>query len=213
MKIYLNAIVCQFAEITLSALLHIIVHKTDERILVIHYFVSQIVTQTPAMRNATFVLLLMGLLVTGSCNKGQQSNSGGSWTFKGVTYVVRFCSASSSSATLTAMDSVYTGVAGSVNVVFLNNLPQGSPSHPVYGTYTVVKGTSPTKPYEVAIFSYIGPSQLGPMYQSTGGNGLQTVSVSVSNGKINLTGSGIELSDTTNPSDSGALTFNITQLQ
>ena len=165
------------------------------------------------MRNTTFALLLMGLLLTGSCNKGQPSVSGGSWTFKGVTYVVRYCSASDPSATLTATDSVYTGVAGSVNVVFFNVLPSGNPSHTIYGTYTLVKGTAPSRPDEIAIFSYIGPSQLGHMYQSTGGNGLQTVSVSVSNGKISLTGAGVELSDTTNPSDSGALTFNITQLQ
>ena len=164
------------------------------------------------MRNTIFTLLLMGLLI-GSCNKSQSPNPGGSWTFKGVTYVARYASANSSSAILTATDSVYNGVKGSVNIVFFNVLPAGSSSYTVNNTYTVVKGIYPSKPDEVAIFSYIGPSQQGIMYQSTGGNGLQTVSVSISNSKMSLTASGIELSDTTNPSDSGTLTFTINQLQ
>ena len=165
------------------------------------------------MRNIIFTLLLMGLLLVGSCNKGQSPNPGGTWTFKGVTYIARYTTANSSSAILTATDSLYNGVKGSVNIVFFNVLPQGSPSHTVNNTYTVAKGIYPSNPQEVAIFSNIGPAQQGIVYQSTGGNGLQTVSLSISNGKMSLTASGIELSDTTNPSDSGALTFTINQLQ
>jgi hypothetical protein len=54
----------------------------------------------------------------------------------------------------------------------------------------------------------------GNIYRSTGGNGSnQTVSVSVSNGKVSVSGSGIELDNISNAADSSALNFNITQLQ
>ena len=49
-------------------------------------------------------------------------------------------------------------------------------------------------------------------YFPTGGNGFnQTVSVTVSNGKLNISGSGIEMVNSINPSDSSALNFSITQ--
>jgi len=160
-----------------------------------------------AMRYVTLGLLLMGLLVTGSCGKPPTYEPGGTWSFKGVTNIARYCVGNGSSAILTATDSTYSGVAGSLNIVFYNVLPVGN------GTYTVVKGSYPSRPDQVAIVSYIGPSIQGVSYQSTGGNGLETVYVSLTNGKMNLTSSQIEMSDTSNPGDSASLTFKLTQLQ
>jgi hypothetical protein len=158
------------------------------------------------MRNAIFSSLLMGLLLACSCHKGP-SAPGGSWTFKGLTYTATSCAGIDSIAYLTATDSTAAGMAGSVTVAFYNVLPAGN------GTYTVVSGSFPTAPYQVAIIATIGPSVAGLNYQSTGGNGSQTVHVALSNGKINVSGSGIEMSNTANASDTAALSLNITQMQ
>ncbi len=45
-------------------------------------------------------------------------------------------------------------------------------------------------------------------YVSTGGNGTQTATINISNGKVSVSGSGITMS---NGSDSAALVLNITQ--
>jgi hypothetical protein len=159
------------------------------------------------MRNAIFGLLLVGMLPISSCHKGPAPAPGGSWTFKGVTYSVTSCVGNDSIFYLTATDSTAQGFAGSVTVAFYNVLPAAT------GTYTVVNGSAPSQPTQVAIIASLGSSVAGLNYQSTGGNGSQTVHVSISNGKISLTGSRIEMSSTTNSSDSAALSLNINQLQ
>lgn len=159
------------------------------------------------MRNAIFGLLLMGMLIAGSCHKGPPSASGGSWTFKGLTYTATSCVGIDSIAYLTATDSTVIGMTGSVTIAFYNVLPTGN------GIYTVVNGSIPNQPYQVAILASIGSAISGLNYQSTGGNGSQTVHVTLSNGKISLTGPGIEMSNTAAASDTAALSLNITQLQ
>ena len=81
------------------------------------------------------------------------------------------------------------------------------------GTYTVVnQNNSPYTAGQVGILvTTDGTSQI--TYGSTGGNGAQTVSVTVSNGKVSVTGSGIMMDNSLRTSDSAALNFNITQLQ
>jgi hypothetical protein len=97
-------------------------------------------------------------------------------------------------------------VKGSITVNFYNVIPVGN------GTYTVVGTVYPTAPYQVSINATIGDSN-ALSYLSTGGEGAETVTVSLSNGKIILTGRGIEMANTNQPSDSGQLSLNITQLQ
>lgn len=159
------------------------------------------------MRKTIFGLLVISLCVAESCQKAPPTNPGGSWTFKGVNYTARYCTGDSLTAVLTALDSIYTGVAGSVNVIFFRVLPIGN------GTYAVVKDSFLTKPYQVALSANIGPAVAGTYYRSTGGNGNETVYVTVSKGKISLTGSGIEMSDTTHTSDTATLSLNIVQQQ
>ena len=159
------------------------------------------------MRKAIFGLLLMGMLIICSCHKAPPSAPGGSWTFKGISYTATSCIGNDSIFYLTATDSTASGFAGSVTVAFYSTLPVNN------GTYTVVYGSSPNQPTQVAIITTIGSSVGGLNYQSTSGNGNQTVRVSVSNGEISLTGSGIEMVNTSNASDSAALSLSITQLQ
>jgi hypothetical protein len=159
------------------------------------------------MRKTIFGLLLISVCVAESCQKAPPADPGGSWSFKGVNYTARYCTGDSSTAVLSALDSIYTGVKGSVNVIFFNVLPIN------YGTYTVVKGRSPSNPQQVTLSAYIGPAIDGHYYQSTGGDGNETVSVTYSNGKISLTGTGIEMSDTTHTPDSAAMSINIVQQQ
>ncbi len=148
----------------------------------------------------------MGVLIAGSCHKGPPPNPGGSWIFKNVTYPTSSCIAYDSIATLEAVDSMAGIVKGSITVNFYNVIPVGN------GTYTVVGTVYPTAPYQVSINATIGDSN-ALSYLSTGGEGAETVTVSLSNGKIILTGRGIEMANTNQPSDSGQLSLNITQLQ
>jgi hypothetical protein len=62
--------------------------------------------QMTAMRYVTLGLLLMGLLVTGSCGKPPTYEPGGTWSFKGVTNIARYCVGNGSSAILTATDHI-----------------------------------------------------------------------------------------------------------
>jgi hypothetical protein len=79
------------------------------------------------------------------------------------------------------------------------------------GIDTVVSGT-PTRNTQIAITATTDGSTNN--YRSTGGNGgNQTVTVSVSNGKVTVSGAGIELVNLTAPADSSALSLNIIQLQ
>lgn len=159
------------------------------------------------MRKAITVLVSLALLTLAACKKSSPANPGGSWTFKGVTYLTTTCIGYDSIGTLTATctPSGSNTNSGSLTLQFFNVLPTGN------GKYTVVGTGYPAYPYQVYVSGLIGTQQVA--YQSTGGGGAEIVQVSYSNGLISVSGSGIELINSNNAADSSALSLNIGQLQ
>ncbi len=161
------------------------------------------------MKKVIFGIIAVTLLMITSCTKN--NNPGGSWTFQSATYNTASCTTSSASATLT-VSNTSTPAINSVSMVFsfFNGLPTTN------GTYTVLNANShillPSGNW-VVINASMGEAMTQQYYSTGGGNGPQKLSVTMNNGKISISGSGIELANTANPSDSSALTVNITQLQ
>ena len=152
----------------------------------------------------TITAILFIALLALSCKKNP--NPGGYWTFQGITYYVSGCSAGSAS-TLNASNvnnnNASTYSFATIGLNFYQALPATA------GTFTVVK--YPPAANQVAITT-TNQSQVN--YVSTGGNGTETVKVTIgSNGFINVSGSGIEMSNTGGGADSSALSINITQTQ
>ena len=157
------------------------------------------------MQKAIFGILIMGLFLITSCSKSN-STSGNSWIFRTVTY--NTVTSQGVAATLTTSNATTSniGTFGTVTCTFFGTTLPASGN-----TYTVVKGV-PTNNTQVAIAATTAGGTVN--YTSTGGNGTNDiVTVSVSNGKVTVTGSGVELVNTASASDSSALTLNITQLQ
>jgi hypothetical protein len=156
------------------------------------------------MKKTIFAMLILGLVFASSCNKS--NNPGGSWTFKGTTYNTTTSAVSGADFGVNNLTTSNQSTYGGLTVSFFNALPTTA------GTYTVVNG-SPASATQVQVLTTTGGAA-GNVYDATGGNGSnQTVSVSVSNGKLTVSGSGIEMYNVNNPSDSSALNFNVTQLQ
>ena len=165
------------------------------------------------MKNAIIAILAVGLLTATSCKKSSTNTSaGGSWTFKTVTYPAVFCAGNlyGNSGTLSAGDVSLTGsgssTADDLVCTFYNALPTAA------GTYTVIGPNGNPGAGQIQMVTTIGGVN-GKTYVSTGGNGAETVAVTVSGGKVTITGSGIEMFTPSTPSDSAGLSLNITQLQ
>jgi hypothetical protein len=150
------------------------------------------------MKRIIFGLLAAAILMISSCAQENAGNPGGAWVFKSVTYNPLSCRADSSRL-------ISTNGANSMTLVFNNNtgsLPAAN------GDYTVVS-TTPA-PGQVQVKASVGTAQ----YISTGGNGAQSVNVTVSNlnSRITVSGSAIQLLNTTTATDSGKLTFTVNQM-
>jgi hypothetical protein len=79
------------------------------------------------------------------------------------------------------------------------------------GTFKLVAGR-PMAPDQVDIgVGYMHDGVL-TFYSSTGGNGKETVKVTVKNGIVTVSGTAIELANQKNTNDKSKLTFNITML-
>ena len=163
------------------------------------------------MKKNTYILITLILLIS-SCKK-HNTNDGGSWTFKGQTFNMMGCSATSGVAL-----SYYSGIAGGTSTAIDNRLSVefGTWLLPTIGlTDTVISGmiTSTNQANISMILGYTSTTGLGGThYHSTGGNGNQTISISVSSaGKIAVSGSSIMMVNDTLPSDSALLNFNISQ--
>jgi len=156
----------------------------------------------------------MGLVAMTSCNKGPLPNNntyqGGSWTFGSLPYKATSCVGASSSAMLTA-----SGVSGngSTNFTITFNFTDGYPT--ANGTYTVLNGHNESSvPLEnLVMINATLTGGINGQFYSSGRDGSQKVTVTVSNGKITMSGSGIEMVNASNASDSTLLSFNITQTQ
>jgi len=165
------------------------------------------------MKNVIMAILAFGLLTAPSCKKSSTTTSaGGSWTFKTISYSAVFCTGNlyGNAGTLSAGDVSLTGTGSSTAddlvCTFYNALPTSA------GNYTVIGPNGNPVAGQIQIVTTIGGVN-GKTYVSTGGNGAETIAVTVSGGKVTLIGSGIEMYTPSNPSDSSALSLNITQLQ
>lgn len=149
------------------------------------------------MKKVIFGFCVLALMFASSCSK--TSSSSNSWSFKGTTYNTYSTAISSGALSATSVNP-----AGVLSVYFYSSTPTA-------GTYTVVNGAYPYNNTRVGMTMTAG----GNTYNSTGGNGTnQTVSVTVSStGKLSVTGSGIEMLNSSGGTDSSALTIGITQLQ
>jgi hypothetical protein len=156
------------------------------------------------MKKVIFGIIVLSLIFTTSCKKN--TNPGGSWTFKSTTYSTTICVGDPGQLSASNGNASNNNTYSMLYVYFYTAaLPTTA------GTYTVAYGNAPNSASQVGIELTTGGNAND--YSSTGGNGTQTVSVTVSNGKVSISGSGIMMYNTVNPSDSSALNFNITQLQ
>ena len=168
------------------------------------------------MKKATFVLLALSTMFFPSCKKNNTLINGGSWTFKSVTYNTVACGLSYTAGTMTASNQTdsNSNTCGTLRFTFYNALPQIFNAPPnASGRYVVISPNSPTAPYNsLAVQATInGLAETG--YQSTGGNGLDSVNVIVSNGRISVSGSCMMVCSTSPQNDSSVITFNVTQNQ
>jgi hypothetical protein len=151
------------------------------------------------------IAIVCGLLVCSSCSKSSNS-SGGSWNFKGTNYSATSFAKSYSGVTVSSQVSNFnTNNYSTLNVSFYNGLPGTG------GTFVVKPGVRLDSTNQVAISLHNIGANTDTLYQATGGNGNQTVYVTVSNGYINISGAGIELGNTLTPSDSGLLNLTLVQ--
>ena len=153
-------------------------------------------------------LLTIGILLGAitSCTKSTSSPPGQSWTFASATYTVLACTADSAHATLTAFNTVSGDPYSNIVVFFYDSLPTVSDS------FTVVRDANITAAGQVSItIGYMTSGQL-TYYGSTGGRD-QRVAVTVSGGRLAVTGSNISIAKTTATIDTIPLSFNIKQTQ
>lgn len=156
------------------------------------------------MKITVAAILVMIIMFTNSCKKNEEP-SGGTWTFESSTYTATSSYADDGSfLTATTLTSKDSATYSTLQVEFNGtSLPTSS------GTYTVV-APYPTAPNQVAIGLTTGGVAPGTkLYQSTGSSGTLTVQVTVSGRTITVSGSGIEMINTGNASDSSALTFKL----
>lgn len=164
------------------------------------------------MKKTVLAVVLISLIAITSCKKSTTNNAGGTWSFKSVNYGATTFATSYGQVTVSNPASAYANSFATLCVNFYNGLPTTAyTNNTTYtGTYQVVGGTTLDTSNQVYITLTLNGTS-DTLYHTTGGNGKETVTVSLSNGNISISGSGIELANTANPADSSALNFNIAQ--
>ena len=153
------------------------------------------------MKRIILGLTLAGLVVASACKKTDTNPAGaGSWTLSGdSTYHAVTCTASAGNLVAATVSGA---TASDLIVGFYPALPTTS------GTYIVTNNDSMNSATnKVQIGTTVGGIS-GNSYLSDGTGSNQTVQVTVANGKITVTGSGIHVS---NNGGSSVLSLNITQ--
>lgn len=147
------------------------------------------------MKKLIIAIIALGMLTSATLPPA----SSGSWTFKSKHYTANLFKPHSYS--LTAFD---TTVAPRPKFIidFHSGLPVAS------GKMTVVKGF-PAQDDQISIATGISQGGQISFFSSTGG-GKQTVNVTVSEGRITVSGAAIELANQNNIKDIAPVTFNIT---
>ena len=149
------------------------------------------------MKKAIFGLVVLILIFTASCNKTPAG--GGSWTFLGLTYNATSCVGLNNYLAATNSSNTNSTYFGGLTVFF-----PGSTLPTTTGTYTVVD-TIPTG-NQVTISASVGGAA-DTTYTAIGGG--QTVAVTVSKGKVSVSGSNIQLQNTSIKPGTYPVTFNI----
>jgi hypothetical protein len=127
------------------------------------------------------------------------------WSFKGMTYVADSVTANSTGSTMTAYSHSNNEMT---SLVFAyNTLPVSG------GSYTVVNAANGVATSgNVFVNMYIDSASFRNIYGSTGGSNTN-VQVTVSGGKISMALSAAQLVNSTNASDSSAVSASLTQTQ
>lgn len=159
------------------------------------------------MRKSIFGIFILSILIASCSKNGSTQTNGGSWTFNSNTYQTATCIADSTLFTLTATNTVSGNPYSNIVVSFYNRLPDST------ATYIVAKEGN-LSPGHLGISLAYQTSSTTTFYGSSGGNGInEKVNVVVANGKINVSGTGIEMLNLGGNTDSTKLTFNTTQTQ
>lgn len=158
----------------------------------------------------TFFAITFCLIVLSSCRKNDAplSFQGGSWTFGPTQYNATSCIPTPASATVTA-SGLTAGLGTNFTMTF--SFTDGYPT--TSGTYTILNGhnTSTLPLSNLVMINATLTGAVNEQFYSSGSNSSQNVNVTVSNGKISLSGSGITMLNAANTADSVALSFNIIQ--
>ncbi len=152
------------------------------------------------MKKAISGIFIMALLFASSCSKNTSGTASNSWSFKSVNYTASTCIGTGNTLTATFLSGTN---PGTLSVTFYGSLL------PITGgTDTVSPGLILNAANHVLVQASVGSTY----YNSTAGNGNETVSVSVaSNGKLTISGSGIVLANTLSQADSSTVSFSMTQ--
>ncbi len=150
------------------------------------------------------------ILIMAGCKKDTTGNLSGSWTFKdnnsNQTFTYHSISCAGSGVTLTASTDTVNGTYSLITFQFLYPA-MALPAHG--GTDTIGGGTFSG---QIAVsISTTTPGLYGFTEYTSTGIGVQTVSVTVSGGKVALSGSNISMLNNSVSGDFGVLSFNIVQ--
>ena len=158
---------------------------------------------------------MLAVLIIASCAKDKVPGlPSQTWTFKSLTYstVECFTDTTHNNLNLSANNGSVTDSNYCAVICYFHGaaLPTSN------GTYTVALVNEPTDSItstQVSFRLVLGGALNN--YMSTGGNGKQTINVTVNNGMLSIMGNNIELAhyNSNYATDSATLSFNITQTQ
>jgi len=164
------------------------------------------------MKNLTLCIITIMLCTIISCAKND-SNAinlkeypGGDWIFNSNTYQATTCTGDSAAATLTAYNTQTGSVYSNIVVYFYNALPDTN------GSYVVVAGNNISAADQVSVSVAYQTSSATTYYSSLGG-AKQTAKVTVAQGKVSISGMGINIASIASPTDTIPLSFSINQTQ
>lgn len=151
------------------------------------------------MKKSIFAIAAIVLLTSAYYQKGGLIPEG-SWTFKSNHYRANsFMRHRESTAIFDTTQNPHPKFI----VDFYGHVPSAS------GIYKVIQ-ERPRAADEISIGVGIINGAGLTFYSTTGGNGKETVNVIVSDGKMKISGTGIELANQNNPKDTAPLSFDIT---
>ena len=169
-----------------------------------------------SVKKLTGGILAIALLIIAACAKDKVPGlPSQTWTFKSLTYNTVECFADTThyNLNLSANNGSINDSSSYCGVVCYFH---GATLPTTNGTYAVALVNEPTDSItstQVSFRLVLGGALNN--YMSTGGNGKQTINVTVNNGFISIMGNNIEMAHYNGSfaTDSAALSFNITQTQ